>query len=283
MFVIVALLEEYKPHREKLDTPSKNRSTEIFLSTLDRVENLLSQVVDTHQENEGCNYETESGVCYYGFRYYDSSNGRWFNRDPIGEAGGLNLFGFVFNEPLNSIDLFGLTSTCCDCSDEESAVESALATYENLKEQLEQKRDQLIQDKRTLRNLNRTLNRIKERLKNAQESLKRSKNAVNAASARSVMSSIPVVGATLFGELDSYAGEVNWLLTFQRRRDQFQKQVQMLQKAQSNAGRLIRRQRNRIGMTRNLLDAILDNYIIAKEQLDQAEAALENCYNSCSQ
>ena len=29
-------------------------------------------------------------VAYYGYRYYEALNGRWTNRDPIGERGGVN-------------------------------------------------------------------------------------------------------------------------------------------------------------------------------------------------
>ena len=31
--------------------------------------------------------DTETGYYYYVFRYYDPNNGRWLNRDPIGEPG----------------------------------------------------------------------------------------------------------------------------------------------------------------------------------------------------
>ena len=41
--------------------------------------------------------DAETGLCYYGFRYYDPLAGRWLNRDPIGERGGVNLYGFVGN------------------------------------------------------------------------------------------------------------------------------------------------------------------------------------------
>ncbi|MCI0565142.1 MAG: RHS repeat-associated core domain-containing protein, partial [Nitrososphaera sp.] len=34
--------------------------------------------------------------------------GRWLNRDPIEEAGGINLYGFVENDPINWIDPHGL-------------------------------------------------------------------------------------------------------------------------------------------------------------------------------
>ena len=34
--------------------------------------------------------------------------GRWFNRDPIGEPGGLNLLSFVRNRPIDDYDIWGL-------------------------------------------------------------------------------------------------------------------------------------------------------------------------------
>jgi RHS repeat-associated protein len=49
----------------------------------------------------------ETGLYYYGFRYYDPSTGRWLSRDPIGEAGGVNLSGFVGNDPANAADTDG--------------------------------------------------------------------------------------------------------------------------------------------------------------------------------
>ena len=49
-----------------------------------------------------------SGVFYYGFRYYSPTTGRWLSRDPIGEAGGLNLYGFVGNDGVNRWDYLGL-------------------------------------------------------------------------------------------------------------------------------------------------------------------------------
>ncbi len=42
------------------------------------------------------------------FAYYNPSTGRWLSRDPIGEMGGPNQSGFVLEDPLNLVDLFGL-------------------------------------------------------------------------------------------------------------------------------------------------------------------------------
>jgi len=49
-------------------------------------------------------------LVYYGFRYYSSATGRWPNRDPIEERGGMNLYGFVRNNPVSNTDPFGLES-----------------------------------------------------------------------------------------------------------------------------------------------------------------------------
>jgi len=53
--------------------------------------------------------DDESGLVYFGYRYYCSATGRWPNRDPIGELGGRNLYGFINNNPVNKFDLLGLT------------------------------------------------------------------------------------------------------------------------------------------------------------------------------
>ena len=40
--------------------------------------------------------------------FYNPSSGRWLSRDPIGERGGVNLYGFVRNNPVSLVDLLGL-------------------------------------------------------------------------------------------------------------------------------------------------------------------------------
>lgn len=46
-------------------------------------------------------------LVYYNYRYYNPADGRWINRDPIAEEGGWNLYGFVDNEVVFSIDYLG--------------------------------------------------------------------------------------------------------------------------------------------------------------------------------
>lgn len=39
--------------------------------------------------------------------FYNPTTGRWPSRDPLEEQGGLNLYGFVSNDPLSKVDPFG--------------------------------------------------------------------------------------------------------------------------------------------------------------------------------
>lgn len=39
--------------------------------------------------------------------FYDPNLGRFLNRDPIGEEGGINLYAFVQNSPINNYDAWG--------------------------------------------------------------------------------------------------------------------------------------------------------------------------------
>jgi RHS repeat-associated protein len=49
-----------------------------------------------------------SGLQYRRNRYYDPRTGRFTQEDPIGLAGGLNLYGFANGDPINFSDPFGL-------------------------------------------------------------------------------------------------------------------------------------------------------------------------------
>jgi len=57
----------------------------------------------------------KSGMSYYGYRFYDPNLQRWINRDPINESGGLNLYGFVHNQPVECYDGSGLSADSERC------------------------------------------------------------------------------------------------------------------------------------------------------------------------
>ncbi|PTY04248.1 hypothetical protein DB347_20335 [Opitutaceae bacterium EW11] len=51
--------------------------------------------------------DVELGLVYFGMRYYCPRLGRFINRDPIEEQGGLNLYGFCGNDAVNRYDVLG--------------------------------------------------------------------------------------------------------------------------------------------------------------------------------
>ena len=53
-------------------------------------------------------WDDETGLGYWGQRYYEPDWGRWTNRDPIGEVSGDNLYAFVSNVPSAKSDPLGL-------------------------------------------------------------------------------------------------------------------------------------------------------------------------------
>ncbi len=55
--------------------------------------------------------DDETDLVYYGYRYYQPSTGRWLSRDPLGEEGGINLYAFCGNDPMNKCDPLGLQMT----------------------------------------------------------------------------------------------------------------------------------------------------------------------------
>ncbi|MEJ6061070.1 RHS repeat-associated core domain-containing protein [Aliivibrio salmonicida] len=46
----------------------------------------------------------ESGLVYFGYRFYAPHLGRWLNRDPLQEEGGINLYAYVNGDPLGYVD-----------------------------------------------------------------------------------------------------------------------------------------------------------------------------------
>jgi RHS repeat-associated protein len=70
--------------------------------------------------------DAETDLNYYGYRYYTPEVGRWLNRDPIDEIGGINLYASNGNDSFNNNDYMGLI-VACDCYDFE--IVEAIVTF----------------------------------------------------------------------------------------------------------------------------------------------------------
>jgi len=69
-----------------------------------------------------------SGLNLTMYRAYDPDLGRWLSRDPKGEDGGLNLYGYVANNPISGTDSYGLI---IDVSSGDQANYNAAINYLN--------------------------------------------------------------------------------------------------------------------------------------------------------
>ncbi|WP_372846049.1 RHS repeat domain-containing protein, partial [Pontiella sp.] len=68
-------------------------------------------------------WEPETGLLHYELRPYVPNFGRWLNRDPLAEFGGLNIYSFHYNNTLGFIDYLGLRDV--------SQFDSFPATYQH--------------------------------------------------------------------------------------------------------------------------------------------------------
>jgi RHS repeat-associated protein len=53
-------------------------------------------------------YDADTKLVHFGAREYDPSTGRFLTKDPIGLGGGLNVYDYAANDPINLIDPTGL-------------------------------------------------------------------------------------------------------------------------------------------------------------------------------
>ncbi|MCK4542700.1 MAG: RHS domain-containing protein [Spirochaetales bacterium] len=75
--------------------------------------NIEVETVENNLRFPGQYFDQETGLLYNFNRYYDPKTGRYLREDPIGTRGGVNLFSYVLNNPLNRIDSTGLCAIAC--------------------------------------------------------------------------------------------------------------------------------------------------------------------------
>jgi RHS repeat-associated protein len=84
----------------------------------------------------------EALAYHYKARTYSPDLGRFFQPDPVGYAGGLNLYAYVGNDSMNLIDPFGLQ----DCPPEGCAVEDVVVILHRSKNKITTFISQIVED-----------------------------------------------------------------------------------------------------------------------------------------
>ncbi|MBU4339250.1 RHS domain-containing protein, partial [Patescibacteria group bacterium] len=105
--------EYYFYHTDHLGTPQKMTGTNgaVVWSAKYSSFGEANVEIGTLENNlrfPGQYYDGESGLHYNRHRYYEASTGRYLANDTIGLAGGINLFAYVLNDPVNFVDPHGL-------------------------------------------------------------------------------------------------------------------------------------------------------------------------------
>jgi len=109
----------YYIHTDHLDTPKllTDASGQVVWSSTHAPfgSMTVNEDVDGNGENVTLNfrfpgqyYDSETGLYYNYFRYYDPSLGRYITSDPIGLAGGMNTYAYVEGNPVTFYDPYGL-------------------------------------------------------------------------------------------------------------------------------------------------------------------------------
>jgi YD repeat-containing protein len=77
------------------------------------------------------NGDRDSSFAFAGMQWHGPSG---LSRDPIGESGGINLYVYVDNAPLNAIDMLGLCSSSAE--EKNICLQLAMLTYEHTLEEI---------------------------------------------------------------------------------------------------------------------------------------------------
>jgi len=113
-------IQIYYIHTDHLDTPRvivdqsntivwRWDNTHAFGANLpDESPTDVTQVFEYNPRFPGQYFDQETNLHYNYFRYYEPETGRYISPDPIGLAGGVNVWGYVGQNPLSLIDPYGL-------------------------------------------------------------------------------------------------------------------------------------------------------------------------------
>jgi RHS repeat-associated protein len=103
----------YYYHNDHLGTPQVMTGSTSFVvwkasySPFGKAQ-VMVNIVENNIRFPGQYFDSETGLHYNRNRYYDPNLGRYVTPDPIGLGGGVNLWTYTKNNPINGIDPWGL-------------------------------------------------------------------------------------------------------------------------------------------------------------------------------
>jgi RHS repeat-associated protein len=106
---IIATADTYYYHNDHLGTPQvmTDANADIVWQANYTPFGKADVVVETITNNirlPGQYFDKETGLHYNYHRDYDSLGGRYIQSDPIGLAGGINTYGYAYQNPINNFD-----------------------------------------------------------------------------------------------------------------------------------------------------------------------------------
>ena len=108
--------EYYYYHNEHLGTPQKLTDADgatvwsALYSSFGEAQVIPASTIENNLRFPGQYFDTETGLHYNFFRYYDPSIGKYITPDPIGIDSDLNLYNYCFSNPINIFDEEGLSA-----------------------------------------------------------------------------------------------------------------------------------------------------------------------------
>ncbi len=116
----------YFYHNDHLGTPQKLTAANGAVVWSAKYSSFGEAVVevDTVENNlrfPGQYFDSETGLHYNMWRYYDPEMGRFLRKDPVGLRGGVNLFLYALNNSVNNEDPFGLITLVADIPEDPNA------------------------------------------------------------------------------------------------------------------------------------------------------------------
>lgn len=119
-------------HRKQTDS-SANPIFNLKYSAFGFVQLSSTRHIQYNLRLPGQYFDSELAMNYNLNRYYDPKIGRYFKSDPIGLKGGINLYSYTENDPINKADPLGLDSPGCDSipdSWEEPCIQECCAKHD---------------------------------------------------------------------------------------------------------------------------------------------------------